>query len=74
MHGPLTALMLLETFAHYHPTAAIKAFEYRAYNPVVVDRPMKFFGALSPDERTARVWATTGTEGVVGMTGTIFLA
>ncbi|EKM82646.1 hypothetical protein AGABI1DRAFT_104558, partial [Agaricus bisporus var. burnettii JB137-S8] len=38
VHGPLTALMLLETAVFNKPDIRIKSFEYRATNPMIVDR------------------------------------
>ncbi|KAF7976710.1 hypothetical protein HWV62_5877 [Athelia sp. TMB] len=72
VHGPLTALLLLETTALHHPTVKFAAFAYRARNPVVVDRALTIRGAWhSPTE--AQLW-TVDDAGVVGMTGTIELA
>jgi hydroxyacyl-ACP dehydratase HTD2-like protein with hotdog domain len=63
--------MLLEVTKFHHPTAQIVHFDYRARNPVIVDRPMIINGLLV-DEHTATVWCVND-EGVVGMTGTIKL-
>ncbi|KAJ7109421.1 hypothetical protein C8R44DRAFT_635387 [Mycena epipterygia] len=71
VHGPLTALMLLETVKFHKPTAQIAHFEYRARNPVIVNQPMTINGVWV-DEHTATVWCVN-EEGVVGMTGTIKL-
>ncbi|TRM56219.1 hypothetical protein BD626DRAFT_520401 [Schizophyllum amplum] len=69
VHGPLTALMLLETLAYNFPAAQPAYFEYRARNPLVVGRACTIFGAWN-DERTALLWCVD-ENGVVGMTGTI---
>ncbi|KAJ7452394.1 hypothetical protein B0H11DRAFT_2073235 [Mycena galericulata] len=69
VHGPLTALMLLETTMFHKPTAKVAHFEYRARNPVIVGHPITFKGVWL-DEHTATVWCVDG-DGVVGMTGTI---
>lgn len=69
MHGPLTALMLLETVQWHHPSAQFASFEYRARNPVVVDREMTIHG-LWVDETSIELW-TLDPHGVVGMTGRI---
>ncbi|KAJ7449856.1 hypothetical protein FB451DRAFT_1343006 [Mycena latifolia] len=71
VHGPLTALMLLETMKFHKPMAQVAHFEYRARNPVIVNQPMTINGVWA-DEHTATVWCVN-EEGVVGMTGTIKL-
>ncbi|KAJ7905521.1 hypothetical protein B0H14DRAFT_2660601 [Mycena olivaceomarginata] len=71
VHGPLTALMLLEVTKFHKPTAQIAHFEYRARNPVIVNTPMTINGVWV-DEHTATVWCQDAA-GVVGMTGTIKL-
>ncbi|ETW85856.1 hypothetical protein HETIRDRAFT_245796, partial [Heterobasidion irregulare TC 32-1] len=69
VHGPLTALMLLETLLFHRPNAKLRSFEYRAINPVVVNRPMTIHGALERDGK-ALLW-TEDADGVVGMNGTV---
>ncbi|RXW20903.1 hypothetical protein EST38_g4972 [Candolleomyces aberdarensis] len=69
VHGPLTAMMLLETLTFNYPMAHIKEFEYRATNPMYVDRELTLNGTWV-DETTAKVWCVDD-EGVVGMRGTI---
>ncbi|KAJ7709862.1 hypothetical protein B0H17DRAFT_1029536 [Mycena rosella] len=71
VHGPLTALLLLEVTKFHKPGAQIAHFEYRARNPVIVNRPMTINGTWV-DEHTATVWCVN-EEGVVGMTSTIKL-
>ena len=73
VHGPLTALMLLDTTALHVPTSAFKSFEYRAINPIVVNRPVRICGTQE-DKETIRVWAEETESNVVGMTGKIVLA
>lgn len=73
MHGPLTALMLLDVTALQYPGSAFKSFEYRAVNPIVVNRPVKICGAQT-DKETVVVWAEETETKVVGMTGRITLA
>lgn len=73
VHGPLTALMLLDTTALYFPGSRFKSFEYRAINPIVVNRPVRICGAQE-DKETIRVWAEETESKVVGMTGKILLA
>ncbi|KAJ7097884.1 hypothetical protein B0H15DRAFT_823136 [Mycena belliarum] len=71
VHGPLTALMLLETTKFCNPAAQIAYFEYRARNPVIVNQQMTINGAWV-DDHNATVWCVN-EEGVVGMTGKIKL-
>ncbi|KAF7309507.1 Pectin lyase-like protein [Mycena indigotica] len=68
VHGPLTALMLLETTMMHTANASIANFEYRARNPIIVNRPMTICGAWTSGQKSVILWAVDG-EGVVGMTG-----
>ncbi|TFK98714.1 hypothetical protein BDV98DRAFT_572638 [Pterulicium gracile] len=38
VHGVLSALKLLEAFTTLNPELSLKSFEYRAHNPMIVDR------------------------------------
>lgn len=69
VHGPLTALMMLETLAFHKPDVRMKTFEYRAVNPVIVNRPCIIQGAWD-GKHVARLWAEDA-DGVVGMTGSV---
>jgi hydroxyacyl-ACP dehydratase HTD2-like protein with hotdog domain len=69
VHGPLTALMLLETAALSNPGLRIKSFEYRAVNPMFVNRTVTLNGTWL-DDSTAKLWCADQS-GVVGMIGTI---
>jgi len=71
VHGPLTALMLLETTMFQNPDAQVKYFEYRARNPQIVNRAVTIYGAWERD-CVARLWSVD-EEGVIGMTGNIHL-
>ncbi|KAH9900981.1 hypothetical protein C8Q73DRAFT_676457 [Cubamyces lactineus] len=73
VHGPLTALMLLDVTATHLPGVAFKSFEYRAVNPIVVNRPVKIHG-VQTDKETVVVWAEESSSNIVGMTGKIILA
>ncbi|KAL0581700.1 hypothetical protein V5O48_000282, partial [Marasmius crinis-equi] len=73
VHGPLTALMLLEGFAYHFPRIPLKHFEYRARNPLVVGRPLAINGR-QVDEKTFVLWCVDETDGTVGMTGEVELA
>ncbi|KAJ7071974.1 hypothetical protein C8F01DRAFT_1102037 [Mycena amicta] len=70
VHGPLTALMLLETAMLHKPTASFTSFEYRAQNPIIVNRPMTICGSWSSDGKAVILWVID-SDGVVGMTGKI---
>ncbi|KAJ7623663.1 hypothetical protein FB45DRAFT_752716 [Roridomyces roridus] len=69
VHGPLTALMLLEITQLQRPKGKIANFEYRARNPVIVNKPMTIAGVWI-DVDTASLWCVND-QGVVGMTGTV---
>ncbi|EIW85149.1 hypothetical protein CONPUDRAFT_117715 [Coniophora puteana RWD-64-598 SS2] len=69
VHGPLTALMLLEVANFHNPAREPEFFEYRARNPVIVDRPMTFYGAWTSQSRLD-LWCADD-DGTVGMTGYI---
>ena len=71
VHGPLTALMLLETLAYHHPEVHMKSFEYRALNPVIVNRELTFHGSKSGSNEIA-LWVQDEA-GVVGMKGLVSL-
>jgi len=66
VHAPLTALMLLETLAFYHPKVQMKSFEYRALNPVVVNHELTFHGSRSGLEMILWVQDQAGTVGMRG--------
>ncbi|KAF8550282.1 hypothetical protein OG21DRAFT_1419944 [Imleria badia] len=69
VHGPLTALMLLEVLQFHNPGLQLHAFEYCARNPVIVNRNSTIFGALT-SENKAVMWCADD-DGVVGMTGSV---
>ncbi|KAH0826981.1 hypothetical protein J3R83DRAFT_4640 [Lanmaoa asiatica] len=69
VHGPLTALMLLEVVHFYKPGLQLHTFEYRARNPVIVNRNSTIHGALTSNNKID-VWCTDD-DGVVGMTGSV---
>jgi hydroxyacyl-ACP dehydratase HTD2-like protein with hotdog domain len=71
VHGPLTALMLLETLAYHCPEVQMKRFEYRALNPVVVNRELTFHGSESGSNEFV-LWVQD-EDGVVGMKGLVSL-
>ena len=69
VHGPLTALMLLETTKFYHGFTEFDFFEYKARNPIIVNCPITIHGTWIT-ENSIELW-TLDDEGVVGMTGNI---
>ena len=68
----MTALMLLDVTALHLPGAKFKTFEYRALNPIVVNRPVKICGAKT-DKETVLVWAEETSSKAVGMMGKVTL-
>ncbi|KAF9497829.1 hypothetical protein BDN71DRAFT_534406 [Pleurotus eryngii] len=72
VHGPLTALMLLDATTFCDQGSQIKSFEYRATNPLIVNRELTFHGSWVQDKQV-KVWCVDD-EGVVGMTGLIKVA
>lgn len=65
--------MLVETLLLHHPSARLRAFEYRARNPVVVDRACTIHGAITQADENgckAEMWGVD-EQGVVGMTGNL---
>ncbi|KAJ3533846.1 hypothetical protein NM688_g7226 [Phlebia brevispora] len=70
VHGPLTALMLLEVAGMQKPSAGIKHFKYRAVNPLIVNMPVVIKG-IWEDKESIRIWAESGADGTVGMTGRV---
>ncbi|KZT70166.1 hypothetical protein DAEQUDRAFT_709097 [Daedalea quercina L-15889] len=73
VHGPLTALMLLEAFSLYSPNAKLKSFEYRAVNPLVVNRYVVIHGKEDKHRGVVQVWAEDADTRAVGMVGRIHL-
>ncbi|KAI0006160.1 hypothetical protein BJV74DRAFT_875213 [Russula compacta] len=65
------ALMLLETLVYHHPEAQMKSFEYRALNPVIVNRELNFHGCRSSSKEIV-LWVQDEA-GVVGMKGRVSL-
>lgn len=69
VHGPLTALMLLESLIYHRPRAKLRTFSYRAHNPIFVNCAATIRGAIVAKDK-AELWCEND-EGVVGMTGVI---
>ena len=72
VHGPLTAIMLIEVLLHNGYAGQINNFEYRARNPVYVDRQQHVCAAIDVDNSRATLWVEDD-DGVVGMTGSVDL-
>lgn len=72
VHGPMTAMMLLETVNFHNPLAHIKEFEYRATNPMYVGRELTINGTWL-DSIRAKVWCVDD-QGAVGMHGVVTVA
>ena len=68
VHGPLTALMLLENLIYHCPGAQLRTFTYRAHNPMFVNHAATIHGAIVAKGK-AELWCESN--GVVGMTGTV---
>ena len=64
VHGPLSALMLLETLSMHHPELTLESFDYRAHNPIVVNQPISIYGSFDQEKGNVQLWCTT-SEGVV---------
>ncbi|KAH9934997.1 uncharacterized protein B0H18DRAFT_979339 [Fomitopsis serialis] len=73
VHGPLTALMLLEAFSMHYPSTPVKSFEYRAVNPLVVNRRVAICGKEHKGSGVVQVWAEDAETKAVGMLGRIQL-
>jgi hydroxyacyl-ACP dehydratase HTD2-like protein with hotdog domain len=78
VHGPLTALMLLEAFKTRNRGVQLKSFEYRAHNPMLVDQRVTVHGVMNSTSnamgsgatesgtKMARLWCETD-DGIIGM-------
>ncbi|KAF7440537.1 hypothetical protein PC9H_000883 [Pleurotus ostreatus] len=70
VHGPLTALMLLESLGFSgEKDAQLRSLAYRAQNPLFVNSELTLAGSWE-NAKTAKVWCVN-QDGVVGMTGTV---
>jgi hydroxyacyl-ACP dehydratase HTD2-like protein with hotdog domain len=69
VHGPLTALLLLESLIYHRPGAQLRNFTYRAHNPVFVNCAATIHGAIVAKDK-AELWCEND-EGDVGMTGVV---
>jgi len=72
VHGPLTALMLLEGLLFHHPGLQLQSFSYRARNPLIVNRTCTIYGSFVGEDQVD-VWCED-LDGAVGMTGRVNFA
>lgn len=74
VHGPLTALLLLEA-ARRHGPRPVRRFRYRALAPLFVDQPIRLVGHTAPapadasGPREARIVEALAPSGAVAMRG-----
>ena len=74
VHGPLTALLLLDA-AQRHASAPVSCFRYRALAPLFVDQPIELAGQAAPAPAAEsgppkeRVVQALGPSGAVAMRG-----
>ncbi|KIY43405.1 hypothetical protein FISHEDRAFT_10860, partial [Fistulina hepatica ATCC 64428] len=70
VHGPLTALMLLEYTGMKCMGRTIRSFEYRAENPFPVGDACKIYG-VATDKDNLTLWCKDANIGAVVMTGSV---
>jgi 3-methylfumaryl-CoA hydratase len=68
VHGPLTALLLLDAVRRSVVTMPVAKFEYRAVRPLFCGNPMSICAAPTPDQQGLTLWAEDH-DGFVAMTG-----
>jgi 3-methylfumaryl-CoA hydratase len=68
VHGPLTALLLLNAIRRSVVAMPLVGFEYRAVRPMFCGNPMTICAAPTDDQRGLEVWAEDH-EGFVAMRG-----
>lgn len=68
IHGPFTALMLLEATVRCCQGLTVRSMEYRAQNPLVVNNELGIYGSWVGDKRLF-LWCKEEKTGTVGMTG-----
>ncbi len=73
VHGPLTAVLLLDLLRRECPGRALVGFDYRAFAPLFDTAPFTVAGAPDGDGRTVSLWAET-PDGAVAMSATATLA
>lgn len=71
VHGPLTALMLLESVHNQNPELRVQTFSYQARNPMTVNRTHTISGKWTDSsQKEVNLWCVD-EDGIVGMTGTV---
>ncbi|MGA8707539.1 MAG: MaoC family dehydratase N-terminal domain-containing protein [Steroidobacteraceae bacterium] len=68
VHGPLTAMLLLQHFIDRNPQAAISAFSFRAHRPLFDTAPFSL--CMDGGDETVELW-TLNAERQVTMTATL---
>ena len=68
VHGPLTAILLLDSIRRNLPGRALRSFDYRAIRPLFCGSPLTLKGAASADGKFVEVWAEDH-QGFVAMRG-----
>ena len=68
VHGPLTAILLLDSIRRNVPQG-LRTFEYRAIRPLFCGNPVTLNGTTSADGKSVEVWAEDSL-GFVAMRGT----
>ncbi len=58
VHGPLIATLLLDLVQRECPGAEVDSFRFRAVRPTFDLHPFHVSGALQPDGKTVRLWAS----------------
>jgi len=69
VHGPLTALLLLDAGIRHGPGSWPSRYSYRALGPVFGGEPLRLTGRL-PNDDTVEVWAAA-PDGRAAMSGTL---
>jgi 3-methylfumaryl-CoA hydratase len=72
VHGPLTAILLLDLLARNTPEVRLARFDYRAVRPLFCGRPLAVCGAPRPDGGIL-LWAEDD-EGALAMRAEAILA
>ncbi len=73
VHGPLTALLLLDLVRRHEPERALASFSYRASRPLFVDRPLALNGLPGLDGAAVHLWAEDDA-GVTAMAADVTFA
>src|SRR5579863_6671319 len=58
VHGPLIATLLVDLIRSNLSAAVVTRFEFRAVSPIFDIAPFQVCGNVSPDGKTAHLWAT----------------